>query len=177
MLRRSAGVGDARGHTHAPAAQRRRLSHCRDETFAAGRLGARRPVVTTGRRHDFAAATTKCEAILLRCRLTSMNWRDGMAVAAKGRMRSAVAVIFGVLVVLATLAAPTNERTLVRDQPSCPAWWRACARPWIMLGERDDPAARDTRRRLSEGCQVILARAIVSCPSWPSTALTLKHPG
>ena len=62
------------------------------------------------------------------------------------------------------------QRDVVRPEiPACAEWRRACLTPWARLGNRNDAQADDVRRRVSEACEPIFARASVSCTAWPST--------
>jgi hypothetical protein len=65
--------------------------------------------------------------------------------------------------------APMQRDVAGPEHPACAEWRRACLTPWARLGNRNDAQADDVRRRVSEACEGIFARASVSCTAWPST--------
>jgi len=74
-----------------------------------------------------------------------------------------------VSVVLVPGVSPVQRDVARPEIPACAEWRRACLTPWARLGNRNDPQADDVRRRVSEACEPIFARASVSCTAWPST--------
>ena len=71
--------------------------------------------------------------------------------------------------ILVPHASPVPRDVMRPEIPACAEWRRACLTPWAKLGNRNDVQADDVRRRLSEACEPIFARASVSCTAWPST--------
>ncbi len=71
--------------------------------------------------------------------------------------------------VLVPGVSPVQREVVRPEMPACAEWRRACLTPWARLGNRNDARASDVRRRVSEACEAIFARASVSCTAWPST--------
>jgi hypothetical protein len=81
-----------------------------------------------------------------------------------------LALVAAVVSVVLVPGVSPVQRDVVRPEiPACAEWRRACLTPWARLGNRNDPQADDVRRRVSEACEPIFARASVSCTAWPST--------